>query len=184
MQGRSPYDEVVQGDGEEDPRAPKQLYDEKGRPVNPETKRLNREIVRSHNEVMHVIGVAEPDPSSNEAEILAARRYLLYEQEIGDRMGRLGDALMEVGVWGCWGLRRRVMVRSRGIDAACSVLTRGLWLGLQVLLVQTILATDADLPRRDTTAPYRAPACRPSYTSGLEGTGLHQAYLPWQVHSP
>lgn len=60
---------------------------------------------------MHVIGVAEPDPSSNEAEILAARRYMLYEQDVGDRMGRLGDVLTEVGVWGIWGLRRRVMVR-------------------------------------------------------------------------
>ncbi|SPN97617.1 uncharacterized protein DNG_01129 [Cephalotrichum gorgonifer] len=110
LKGRSPYDDVVQGEGEEDTRGPTQMYDEKGRPVNPETKRLNREIVRSHNEVMHVIGVAEPDPSSNDAEILAARRYMLYEQIIGERMGRLNDTLMEVGVWGFWGLRRRVMV--------------------------------------------------------------------------
>lgn len=110
LQGRSPYDDVVQGTGDPDPRDASQLYDDKGRPVNPETKRLNREIVRSHNEVMHVIGVAEPDPASNEAELLAARRYVMYEQDVGDRMGRLGDVLMEVGVWGAWGLRRRVMV--------------------------------------------------------------------------
>ena len=110
-QGRSPYDEVVEGEGIADPRDANQLYDDKGRPYNPETKRLNREIVRSHNEVMHVIGVAEPDPSSNEAEVLAARRYMMYEQDVGDRMGRLGDILTEVGVWGVWGLRRRVLVR-------------------------------------------------------------------------
>lgn len=111
FQGRSPYDEVVEGEGIADPRDANQLYDDKGRPYNPETKRLNREIVRSHNEVMHVIGVAEPDPSSNEAEVLAARRYMMYEQDVGDRMGRLGDILTEVGVWGVWGLRRRVLVR-------------------------------------------------------------------------
>lgn len=131
---------------------------------------------------MHVIGVAEPDPSSNEAEILAARRYMLYEQEIGDRMGRMGDVLMEVGVWGCWGLRRRVMVWRLDMDTAWSVLTRGLRLDLQIIFVEALLATDADLPRRGPTAPYRTLARRTTYTSGLEGAGLYQTYLPWQVH--
>ena len=69
---------------------------------------------------MHVIGVAEPDPATNEAELLAARRYVMYEQDVGDRMGRLGDVLMEVGVWGVWGLRRRVMVRGPDTDGVCA----------------------------------------------------------------
>jgi hypothetical protein len=113
----------VYGEGDESPVDAKQLYDEKGRPFNPETKQMNRDIVRSHNEVMQVIGVAEPDPSLNDAEVQAARRYIQYEQMTGFRMERLGNALMDVGVWGFWGLRRRILVNERrsSVDAASAI---------------------------------------------------------------
>jgi len=112
-QGRSPYDDVVQGDGDggEGESSSTQQYDEKGRPINPETKRLNREIVRSHNEVMHVIGVAEPDPNSNESEVQSARRYLLYEHLIADRMETIANGLSDIAYWTFAGIRHRIMVR-------------------------------------------------------------------------
>lgn len=131
---------------------------------------------------MHVIGVAEPDPSSNEAEILAARRYMLYEQEIGDRMGRMGDALTVVGVWGFWGLRRRVMVRGLNTDTGYSALTWGLCLGLQIVLDKALLADDADLPRRGPTAFHGALRRRSTYTGGLEGAGILQVCPPRRTH--
>ncbi|CAI4213776.1 unnamed protein product [Parascedosporium putredinis] len=111
--GRSPYDDVVQGDGDggEGESSSTQQYDEKGRPINPETKRLNREIVRSHNEVMHVIGVAEPDPNSNESEVQSARRYLLYEHLIADRMETIANGLSDIAYWTFAGIRHRIMVR-------------------------------------------------------------------------
>lgn len=110
---------MVQGDGGEGSQSSTQQYDEKGRPVNPETKRLNREIVRSHNEVMHVIGVAEPDPNSNESEVQSARRYLLYEHIIGDRMEMIGKGLSDVGVWGFTGLRQRILVCASSYPSYC-----------------------------------------------------------------
>ena len=129
MQGRSPYDEVVWPNGDPDDSgsdvdssdsesangSQRQQYDHKGRPVNPATKTLNREIVRAHNEVMHVIGVAEPDILNNEAEMQSARRYLAYEQKVGDQMEYLGKGLMEVGIWAFTGLRHRVMVCIRAL---------------------------------------------------------------------
>ncbi|KAF1735308.1 hypothetical protein CRV24_004230 [Beauveria bassiana] len=108
--GRSPYDDVLQGDGPEDPRHPPQQYDQRGRPVNPDTKRINREIVRSHNEVMLVIGVAEPENPNKSPEVESQRRHDAHEESIGRQLNSHARRAMEmVGLFGTHGLRQRVM---------------------------------------------------------------------------
>ncbi|KAK2002685.1 hypothetical protein LX36DRAFT_651943 [Colletotrichum falcatum] len=114
--GRSPFDDVVDGEGEADPRAPIQQYDNRGRPVNPETKRMNRDMVRSHNEVMQVIGVAEPDNAPPSAEVDSLRRYFNYEDAVGTRLLRFGRALEIAGVWGINGMRLRILLYKRYAD--------------------------------------------------------------------
>ncbi|CCF42400.1 hypothetical protein CH063_02819 [Colletotrichum higginsianum] len=114
--GRSPYDDVVDGEGEDDPHAPIQQYDNRGRPVNPETKRMNRDMVRSHNEVMQVIGVAEPDNTPSSAEVDSVRRYFNYEDAVGTRLLRFGRALEIAGVWGINGMRLRILLYKRYAD--------------------------------------------------------------------
>lgn len=110
--GRSPYDDVVMGEGEGDPRAPLQMYDERGRPVNPETKRINRDIIRSHNEVMLVIGVVESENSIEELRTEQLRRYLHERRDT--RVGRNLEWAARVcelgGVWGVGGMRQRVLL--------------------------------------------------------------------------
>lgn len=110
MKGRSPYDDVVQGTGEADPREPLQLYDEKGRPSNPETKRITRDIIRSHNEVMQVIGVAEPDNSVLDPETELRLRQDEQEDIIGRRLMYGGRLIAVAGVWGVNGFRQRILV--------------------------------------------------------------------------
>lgn len=110
--GRSPYDDVVMGEGEGDPREPTQLYDERGRPVNPETKRVNKDIIRSHNEVMLVIGVVESETSMEELRAEQLRRYA-HERE-DERVGRNLEWVARVcelaGVWGVGGMRQRILL--------------------------------------------------------------------------
>ncbi|KAK0752245.1 hypothetical protein B0T18DRAFT_363273 [Schizothecium vesticola] len=110
--GRSPYDVVLYGTGHTTRRGPRQQYDERGRPVNAETRRINRSVVRSHNEVMHVIGVAEPDGPSPEAEAEAAeaRRHLEFENYIGRNLALVSDVLVTAGVWGVNGVRQRILI--------------------------------------------------------------------------
>ncbi|ODA79805.1 hypothetical protein RJ55_05401 [Drechmeria coniospora] len=112
--GRSPYDDVVEGEGEEDRRQPAQQYDIRGRPINPETRRMNRDIVRSHNEVMLVIGVAEAENPLSTLEVESKRRHEDYEEEIG--LGLLSSAqhcVEAVGVFGVNGLRQRILIYKR-----------------------------------------------------------------------
>lgn len=109
-QGRSPYDDVVQGEGQNDPRGPPQLYDERGRPINPETKRINRDVIRSHNEVMMVIGVAEPENGLIEAQAESARRHHLFEDRIGRRLLFAGGMFETSAIWGINGMRQRILV--------------------------------------------------------------------------
>lgn len=111
-QGRSPYDDVVQGEGPEDPRGHHQLYDERGRPINPETKRINRDVIRSHNEVMMVIGVAEPENGIAEAQVEAARRHHQHEDRIGRRLLLVGGIVETAAIWGINGMRQRIIVRN------------------------------------------------------------------------
>jgi hypothetical protein len=109
---------VVEGQGEADPGAPVQMYDTRGRPVNEETKRINRDMVRSHNEVMQVIGVAEPDPSPSNVELENQRQYIEYEEVTGARLLRIGRALEIGGVWGVNGMRQRILVSPMHFPAA------------------------------------------------------------------
>ena len=100
------------GDGEGDIRAPVQLYDERGRPVNPDTKRINKDVIRSHNEVMLVIGVAEPENTVDEVkeEALRRRRHDTRDDQVGRVLLNVGRALEIGGVWGVNGLRQRILV--------------------------------------------------------------------------
>jgi hypothetical protein len=111
-QGRSPYDDVVQGEGESDPRAPLQQYDERGRPVNPATRQKNKDIIRSHNEVMQVIGVAEPENTSSEPQVSSDARQREWEDEVGGRLLEIGRFVHESSAWGVNGVRRRILVRT------------------------------------------------------------------------
>jgi hypothetical protein len=101
---------VVQGEGLEDPRSPEQLYDDRGRPINPETKRINRDVIRSHNEVMMVIGVAEPENGIAEAQLEASQKHHRYENRIGRRLLLTGAVLKTAAIWGVNGMRQRILV--------------------------------------------------------------------------
>ncbi len=101
---------MVQGEGPEDPHGSEQLYDERGRPINPETKRINRDVIRSHNEVMMVIGVAEPENGIAEAQAEAAQKHHQYEDRIGRRLLLTGGVLETAAIWGVNGMRQRILV--------------------------------------------------------------------------
>lgn len=116
-QGRSPYDDVVPGEGPEDPRAPRQQYDERGRPINPETKRINRDVIRSHNEVMMVIGVAEPENSTVDAQADAAREQQRYEDRVGRMLLLYGGVLNTAAIWGVNGMRQRILVGRSALNS-------------------------------------------------------------------
>jgi hypothetical protein len=102
---------VVQGEGEEDSQAPNQQYDHGGRPINPDTMRINRDIIRSHNQVMFIIGIAEPENPGPEVDLL--RRHGAYEEAIGLKLASSAKRCVEaVGMFGINGLRDRILVRS------------------------------------------------------------------------
>ncbi|KAK7747200.1 hypothetical protein SLS62_009142 [Diatrype stigma] len=110
--GRSPYDDVVDGTGEADPHEPEKQYDEKGRIINPQTKQAIKATIRAHNEVMEVIGVAEPDPQRvNPEELALADEHQMYETDTGKTLLNVGRSLGILGIWGVHGTRQRVLVR-------------------------------------------------------------------------
>ncbi|KAK1247806.1 hypothetical protein MKX07_000694 [Trichoderma sp. CBMAI-0711] len=110
--GRSPYDDVVMGEGEEDPRMPRQQYDHGGRPINPDTVRINRDIIRSHNQVMFIIGIAEPENPG--PEIDSQRRHGAYEESVGLKLASSAKRCVEaVGIFGVNGLRDRILIYKR-----------------------------------------------------------------------
>ncbi|RDA92377.1 hypothetical protein CP533_4425 [Ophiocordyceps camponoti-saundersi (nom. inval.)] len=115
--GRSPYDSVVDGIGdidEEDTSQPLQLYNDRGHPVNPETKRLNRQLVRCHNEVMLVIGVAETDNPALSAEPDHQVRHETFENLVGTALYTpVKRSIDAVGLFGLIGLRRRILTYTR-----------------------------------------------------------------------
>ncbi|PHH79064.1 hypothetical protein CDD80_5695 [Ophiocordyceps camponoti-rufipedis] len=120
--GRSPYDDVVEGEGEEDSRQPTQQYDNRGRPVNPETRRMNREIVRAHNEVMLVIGVAEAENTTSTPEPESQRRHEEYEESIGNILFTPSEQCIDaVGYLGLDGLRQRILSASSGTGRRPSI---------------------------------------------------------------
>ncbi|KAI1635949.1 hypothetical protein F4809DRAFT_612036 [Biscogniauxia mediterranea] len=108
--GRSPYDGVEPGEGEPDPHEPEKQYDDAGRIVNPETKRIIKDVIRAHNEVMLVIGVAEPENGTNTAEAEFSRQYTEYESDTGRSLHFFGRALIITGIWGVHGIRQRILV--------------------------------------------------------------------------
>ncbi|CAM1508293.1 Fc.00g051410.m01.CDS01 [Cosmosporella sp. VM-42] len=114
--GRSPYDDVVERDDEQDGNAQEttQQFDHRGRPVNPETKRINRDIIRSHNEVMLVIGVAEPEFPNAGPEVESEIRHEAYEENVGMVLASMASRCIEtVGVFGVHGLRQRILIYKR-----------------------------------------------------------------------
>ena len=86
------------------------MWDEKGRPVNPETKRINRDVIRSHNEVMLVIGVAEPEGGISPAQAESARKHNQYEDRIGQSLLITSRIVEAAGAWGIYGVRDRILV--------------------------------------------------------------------------
>ncbi|KAI1262427.1 hypothetical protein F5Y18DRAFT_397169 [Xylariaceae sp. FL1019] len=110
--GRSPYDDdVVEGEGEDDPHEPPKQYNEKGRVTNPDTRQINRELIRAHNEVMHVIGVAEPEnPHTTALQHASAKLHNDYETNTGRQLRQTANALLNVGMWGLYGIRQRNLV--------------------------------------------------------------------------
>ncbi|KAK7409585.1 hypothetical protein QQX98_008247 [Neonectria punicea] len=113
--GRSPYDDVVEWDRETDgAHESAQQFDHRGRPVNPETKRINRDIVRSHNEVMLVIGVAEQENPNLGPEAESQRRHEAYEDRIGIKLASSAHRCIEaVGIFGLHGARQRILIYKR-----------------------------------------------------------------------
>jgi hypothetical protein len=103
---------VFQGEGAEEGKEPSQQYDHRGRPINPESKRINKDIIRSHNEVMLVVGVAEPENSHTDPETEAKRQHILCEDAIGSQIIWATKRCIEaVGVFGVTGFRQRILVR-------------------------------------------------------------------------
>ncbi|VUC24649.1 unnamed protein product [Clonostachys rosea] len=116
--GRSPYDDVVQGEGEDENHEPRQQYDHRGRPINPESKRINRDMIRSHNEVMLVVGVAEPEnPPTAPGEAELKRQHSEYEETTGSRLAWAAKRFIHgIGLFGLTGARERVLVYKRYSD--------------------------------------------------------------------
>lgn len=89
------------------------MWDERGRPVNPVSKRINRDIIRSHNEVMLVIGVAEPENGISESQAEMARKHHQYEDDTGHTLLRVARVVEAAGAWGITGARHRILVRNQ-----------------------------------------------------------------------
>ncbi|PTD09789.1 hypothetical protein FCULG_00008588 [Fusarium culmorum] len=116
--GRSPYDDVVEWEDDHDDQqngdGSTQQFDHRGRPINPETKKINRDIIRSHNEVMLVIGVAEQENPTSSPEAESDKRHALYEDDVGRNLAfsafRCVDA---AGAFGLDGFRQRILIYKR-----------------------------------------------------------------------
>jgi len=72
---------------------------------------MNKDIIRSHNEVMQVIGVAEPENVVSEPQKLTASHHA-WENDVGLRLLRIGRILNGCGVCGVMGMQQRILVRS------------------------------------------------------------------------
>ncbi|KAI0381785.1 hypothetical protein F5Y04DRAFT_59986 [Hypomontagnella monticulosa] len=115
--GRSPYDDVVPGQGEADPHEPEKQYDSTGRIVNPRTKQIIKDVIRAHNEVMLVIGVAEPENGgATAADMDLTRQYYESEADTGRTLYQLGTSLGVLSTWGVLNIRRRILVYKRRAD--------------------------------------------------------------------
>lgn len=99
----------------EDASETAQQYDQRGRPINPNTKRINRDIIRSHNEVMLVIGVAEPENPAPVPDGQAQQQeHDNYEDSAGLALiSMAGRCIETVGVFGIHGFRQRILIYKR-----------------------------------------------------------------------
>ncbi|KAI0166709.1 hypothetical protein GGR52DRAFT_71330 [Hypoxylon sp. FL1284] len=117
--GRSPYDDAVPGEGEADPHEPEKKYDGTGRIVNPSTKKIIKDVIRAHNEVMQVIGVAEHESGENSlADLETTKMYHDYETDTGNTLYQIGSSLGIVGTWGVLSIRRRILVYKKSADVS------------------------------------------------------------------
>lgn len=93
---------------------PEQQYDERGRPVNPATKQMNKDIIRAHNEVMAVIGVAEADHPTHDQEHELRIQHELSEEQTAKNIAFAAKwSLDAIGIFGAHGLRQRTLVRAK-----------------------------------------------------------------------
>ncbi|OBT81639.1 hypothetical protein VE02_09650 [Pseudogymnoascus sp. 03VT05] len=111
--GRSPYnDELIVNDdpGQSDGTVQTgQQYDDRGRPVNPETTQRTKNLVRASNEVLQAAGIIEPNADYRARdEALKAARQEDFEKAF--RRRTIGGVLLAAGVWGTSGLRRRTLL--------------------------------------------------------------------------
>ncbi|KAI1098995.1 hypothetical protein F4804DRAFT_99191 [Jackrogersella minutella] len=126
--GRSPYDDVVPGEGVNDPHEPEKQYDGLGRIVNPQTKQIIKDVIRAHNEVMLVIGVAEPENNGiNATDIETAKQYQEYETDTGKTLYQLGTSLGILSTWGVLNIRRRILVYKKRADVSFLRLLQTEW---------------------------------------------------------
>ncbi|KAI1215057.1 uncharacterized protein F4807DRAFT_19323 [Annulohypoxylon truncatum] len=126
--GRSPYDDVVQGEGPEDTHEPEKQYDGLGRIVNPRTKQIIKDVIRAHNEVMLVIGVAEPENTGiNIADLELTKQHQEYESDTGKTLYQLGTSLGILNTWGVLNIRRRILVYKKRADISFFQLLQTEW---------------------------------------------------------
>lgn len=139
----------------------RQKYDDRGHPVNPETRMRIRDHVRASNEVMQAAGIIEETSAVNSREI---SRLLAVRSETEKAVGRLdrGRSLLVVGVWGVLGLRRRIQLYKDYSEYSLSQIVRAervqhstshiLYSGLPVLVccqvAEWIFRATFDLPKR------------------------------------
>ncbi|KAK4147206.1 uncharacterized protein C8A04DRAFT_9193 [Dichotomopilus funicola] len=109
--GRSPYDDTVPGQGNDYPPNQYAYFDDRGRLYNPVIKGLNRDFIRSHNEVMMVIGVAEPESgTAADAQMDATHRQNRFEDVIGSRLHLAAFQIASASNWAVHGIRQRLWV--------------------------------------------------------------------------
>ncbi|KFY34447.1 hypothetical protein V494_06762 [Pseudogymnoascus sp. VKM F-4513 (FW-928)] len=111
--GRSPYnDELIVNDdpGQSDGTVRiGQMYDDRGRPINPETTQRTKDLVRASNEVLQAAGIIEPNSDFRARdEALKAAREEDFDKAF--RRRTIGGVLLTAGVWGTSGLRRRTLL--------------------------------------------------------------------------
>lgn len=86
-----------------------QRYDDRGHPVNYETRQRMRDHVRASNEVMQAAGIIE-ETADIQARDKVVEDALNEEMEMGLKRLEIGRVVLVAGVWGVCGLRRRILV--------------------------------------------------------------------------
>ncbi|TAQ84379.1 hypothetical protein B7494_g7296 [Chlorociboria aeruginascens] len=108
--GRTHYeDEIIFNNPSHTPYPNRQLYDAHGHPRNPEITRRERQQVRAANEVLTVTGVVERS-STTEAREMVFRQEMMEENAIGLKYLERAPKILVGGVWGVFGLRRRILL--------------------------------------------------------------------------